>query len=77
MSTAIAGGALVAGVGLHYGADAVTGQDSGSFGEYLTRSAVSTGYGVFCGVTVGAGCGGQIAARGGVQAFGLPASPGS
>jgi hypothetical protein len=61
---AIAGGALAAGVGLHYGADAVTGQDSGSFGEYLTRSAVSTGFGVFCGVTVGAGCGGQVAMRG-------------
>jgi RHS repeat-associated protein len=70
---AIAGGALVAGVGLHYGADAVTGQDSGSFGEYLTRSAVSTGFGVFCGVTVGAGCGGQIAARNGLQVLGRPA----
>jgi RHS repeat-associated protein len=70
---AIAGGALAAGVGLHYGADAVTAQDSGSFGEYLTRSAVSTGFGVFCGVTVGAGCGGQIAARNGLQVLGRPA----
>lgn len=70
---AIAGGALATGVGLHYGADAVTGQDSGSFGEYLTRSAVSTGFGVFCGVTVGAGCGGQIAARNGLTVMGRPA----
>lgn len=69
---AVGAGALAAGVGAHYGSDAITGQESGSFGEYLTRSGVSTGYGLFCGATLGAGCGGQLAAKSGLTVAGIP-----